>query len=145
MLILLNHFHHLTLCDFLSSSLWLPARAPFSILLHIKITNRHLRVQEGERLKISQQDRSMIGGQSKDEKRCWWAESLCTLRLRCVSLRQYSQAGCLHWSSSWAPPLDGRWATCGQSWTSLPVMTPPGLAGACGVSGAQRTAPRPPP
>lgn len=66
---------------------------------------------------------------------------LCMQRLRCVSLRQYSQAGCLRWSSSWAPPMFGQWTTYGQSWTFLPML--PGLAGACSVSGAQRKAPCP--
>lgn len=60
-----------------------------------------------------------------------------------MSLHQYSRAGCPHWSSSWVPQPVGHWATCGQWWTSPLVV--PGLAGACGGSGAQRTAPRPPP
>ncbi len=60
-----------------------------------------------------------------------------------MSLRQCSQAGFLHWGSFWAPPLV-QWTACGQLWTSRPV-TPPGLAGACGVLGAQKTEPRPPP
>lgn len=70
--------------------------------------------------------------------------NLCMISMiRCVSLHLYSRAGCLHWSSSWAPRPVGRWATCGQLWRSPLVM--PDLAGACGGSGAQRTAPRPPP
>ena len=69
--------------------------------------------------------------------------NLCTVRLKYASPRRCSRAGCLRWSSSWAPPPVGCRAACGRLWTSPPVT--PGLAGACGGSGAQRTAPRPPP
>lgn len=71
--------------------------------------------------------------------------NLYTVRLRYVSLRQCNQAGCLRWGSFWAPPLLVLWTACEQLWTS-PLVTPlPVLSGTYGVSGARRTAPRPPP
>lgn len=61
----------------------------------------------------------------------------CTVQIRYVSLCQCNQAGCLRWSSSWAPSLAVSGAACGR-WRTSPQI---GLAGACGESRARRRAP----